>query len=285
MDQRSPDGRFPNGHYYSPVINPQEVEAAAERIWPVRPEVRGVDFNADAQKMLLREVFPKYIRDYDYPAELPEGGDPQCFFDRNPAFGWLDSRALFVLLRHWRPRRVIEVGSGYSTLLMADVNRRFLGRGVDIRCIEPYPPAFLDPLPEGIAELIPLRVQDAPLEIFGRLGAGDVLFIDSSHVSKAGSDVNHLFFEVLPRLAAGVHIHFHDVFLPFDYPRDWVLQLGIYWNEQYLLRAMLTLTAGFRVTFGSTFAGVCCAEDVVSALSLAPGSVYGGGSFWIEKVA
>jgi hypothetical protein len=261
MNRRSPDGHYPNGHFYSRVIDPAEVEAAANRIWPSQPEVRGVDFNHAGHQDLLRDVFPRYIGDYDYPATLPEAAEPLTFFDRNPAFAWLDSRALFVLPRHWRPRHVIEVGSGHSTLLMADVNRRFLGGGTEIRCIEPYPPAFLATLPAGIAELIASRVQDVPLETFDILAPGDVLFIDSSHVSKTGSDVNHLMFEVLPRLPAGVHIHFHDIFLPFDYPRDWVLKLGLYWNEQYMVRAMLTLTRGFRVTF------------------------YGGGSFWIEKIA
>lgn len=284
MTTRSPDGQYPNGHFYSPVIDPAEVAAASERIWPPQPEVRGVDFNPDGHRALLREVFPRFIGDYDYPATLPTGADPQRFFDRNPAFGWLDSRALFVLLRHWRPRRVIEVGSGHSTLLMADVNRRFLDRSVEIRCIEPYPPAFLGRPLDGIAELISSRVQEVPLATFEALRDGDVLFIDSSHVSKVGSDVNHLMFEVLPRLPAGVHIHFHDIFLPFDYPRDWVLKLGLYWNEQYLLRALLTLSRGFHVTFGSTYASVACAEDVCAALSLPPGSAFGGGSLWIEKL-
>ena len=283
METRSLDGHYPNGHFYSPVIDRAEVEASAARIWPAQPAVLGVDFNAQAQRALLRDVFPKYIRDYDYPVTLAEGADPHAFFDRNPAFAWLDSRALFVLLRHWRPRNVIEVGSGYSTLLMADVNRRFLGGAATIRCIEPYPPPFLATLPGGVAELLPTRVQDVPLGVFEQLQAGDVLFIDSSHVSKTGSDVNHLVFEVLPRLARGVHVHFHDIFLPFDYPREWVLELGLYWNEQYVLRALLTHSAGFRVTFGSTYASVACADDVVRALSLSPGSIYGGGSFWIEK--
>jgi len=283
MKSRCPDGRYPNGHFYSPVLDPAEVEAAAGRIWPSRPEVVGIDFNPAGHRALLRDVFPPYLRDYDYPQAKRDGDGPAQFVDGNPAFAWLDSRALFVLLRHWRPRRIVEVGSGHSSLLMADVNRRFLGRSAEIRCIEPYPPAFLAATPDGIAEVLPWRVQDLPLETFADLEAGDVLFIDSSHVSKTGSDVNHLFFEVIPRLAAGVRIHFHDVFLPFDYPRDWVLGMGLYWNEQYLLQAMLTLTPAFRVLFGSTYASVHCAEENAAALSLPPGSVYGGSSFWIEK--
>jgi hypothetical protein len=278
-------GQYPNGHFYSPVIDPEDVRAAAERIWRAEPDMVGIDFDADGHRELLRDVFPLYIREYDYPAVLPDGAHTDRFFDRNPAFGWLDSRTLFVLLRHWRPRRVIEVGSGYSTLLMADINQRFLSGSTRIRCIEPYPPAFLTPLPSGIAELVRSRVQDVPLEVFSELAAGDVLFIDSSHVSKIGSDVNHLMFEIIPRLPAGVRIHFHDIFLPFEYPREWVLDLGLYWNEQYLVRALLTLNARFRIVFGSTYASRMHTRDVCTALSLTPGSVYGGGSLWIEKLA
>lgn len=283
--ERSSDGHYPNGHFYSPVIDVAQVEASARRIWPAQPEVLGIDFRHESHIALLREVFPRYICDYDYPATPPDPEHPHAFVDANPAFAWLDSRALFVLLRHWAPRQVIEVGSGYSTLLMADVNRRYLGGKARIVSIEPYPPAFLSPLPEGVAELIALPVQEVPMERFEALEAGDVLFIDSSHVCKTGSDVNHLVFEVLPRLAAGVHVHFHDIFLPQDYPREWVLNLGLYWNEQYLLRALLMHSRAFRVTFGSTYASTGCRDAVIAALSLMPGSIYGGGSFWIEKVA
>ena len=283
--ERSPNGRFPNGHFYSPVIDVAQVEASATRIWPSQPEVLGIDFRHEDQLALLADVFPRYIRDYDYPATPPDPARPHAFVDANPAFAWLDSRALFVLLRHWAPRQVIEVGSGHSTLLMADVNRRHLGGSARIVSVEPYPPEFLSPLPEGVGELIALPVQEVPLERFEALEAGDVLFIDSSHVSKIGSDVNHLVFEVLPRLAVGVHVHFHDIFLPQDYPREWVLDLGIYWNEQYLLRALLMYSRAFRVTFGSTYASTACRDAVTTALSLTPGSIYGGGSFWIEKIA
>jgi hypothetical protein len=145
--------------------------------------------------------------------------------------------------------------------------------------------SFLSPPPDGIADVVASRVQDVPLDCFDDLAEGDVLFVDSSHVSKTGSDVNHLLFEVLPRLAQGVRIHFHDVFLPYPYdcPRDWVLKSGIYWNEQYLLRALLSFSAAYRVVFGSACASAFCTDEVCTALSLAPGSIYSGGSFWIEK--
>ncbi len=112
------------------------------------------------------------------------------------------------------------MGSGFSSLLMADVNARFLGHEVTITCVDPYPPPFLRQRVDGIARMVERRVQDLPLKHFTDLQAGDLLFVDSSHVAKTDSDVNFLFFEVFPRLASGVLIHLHDIFLPHDYPPD-----------------------------------------------------------------
>ena len=118
-------------------------------------------------------------------------------------FGGLDARALFVLLRKLRPQRMIEVGSGYSSLLSADVNQRFLDSQMELTCVEPHPPKFLDRTVSGLTQLIRQRVQDLPITEFQQLANGDILFIDSSHVAKTGSDVNFLILEVLPRLQPG----------------------------------------------------------------------------------
>src|SRR5262249_1946304 len=152
-----------------------------------------------------------------------------------------------VLLRYWQPRRLIEIWSGYSTLLSADVNRRFLGGSMQLTCIEPYPREFLRRGIPGVTRLIEKKAQDVELDVFAELEAGDVLFIDSSHVSKTGSDVNRIYFEIVPRLRPGVHVHVHDIFLPDDYPREWVLGENRSWNEQYLLRALLMYSTRFRV--------------------------------------
>jgi hypothetical protein len=234
---------------------------------------------------ILREVFPRQFSAYDYPEKLAETPELTDFFTQNSQFSWLDCRSLFVLLRQWRPRRLFEVGSGFSSLLVADVNRRFLDNSVDVTCVEPYPREFLhDGLP-GISRLIRAKVQDVPLATFAELDAGDVLFIDSSHVAKTGSDVNYLYFEVLPRLKPGVRIHIHDIFLPHDYPADWVLRENRSWNEQYLLRALLMYSTGFRVLFGSNYAYWRYPELVRAALAHPRGHAFGGGSFWIERVS
>lgn len=277
---------FPPGHFYSPIVDPPAVAARRDAIWPAQPRVAAIDFNDAGHRRVLDDWFPRFIADYDYPERLDEDRSPGAFYTRNSQFSWLDARALFVLLRAWQPRRIIEVGSGYSSLLIADVNRRFLDGNVDFSCIEPYPRPFLQRGVPGIGRLIEQTVQQVPLDEFARLEAGDVLFIDSSHVAKTGSDVNYLLFDVLPTLAPGVRIHVHDIFLPHDYPPDWVLGENRSWNEQYVLRALLMYAAAaFRVEFGCAYAFHAMPDRVVKALAHPKGHGFGGGSFWFTKLA
>ena len=276
---------FEPGHFYSPIVDKVALAAQRERIWPARPAVAGIDFNDEGHRRVLVESFPRFMHDYDYPEHAPPG-DPFAFYTQNSQFSWLDARALFVLLRAWRPRTVIEVGSGFSSLLIADVNRRFLDGAVDFTCIEPYPREFLERGVPGISRLLVREVQQVPSEEFRRLREGDILFIDSSHVAKTGSDVNHLLFDILPALAPGVHIHVHDIFLPLDYPQDWVLGENRSWNEQYVLRALLMYAgATFRVEFGCSYAFHAFPDLVKNALAHPKGHAFAGGSFWFTKLA
>lgn len=272
----------PNGHFYSPVVDPADVNAG--RVWPHEPEIPGIDFNDAAHERLLRDVFPRWMQHYDYPEHCTEETPPTQFYTQNPAFSWLDARAYFTLLNEWRPRRLIEVGSGYSTLLAADVNRRFIDGAMDVTCIEPYPRDFLRAGVPGISRLLTEKVQNVALHEFVALQSSDILFIDSSHVAKTDSDVNYLYFEVLPRLASGVRVHIHDIFLPHDYPRAWVMSENRSWNEQYLLRALLMHSTAFRVVFGCNYAYSRFPELVRVALAHPRGHAFGGGSFWIERI-
>jgi len=274
----------PAGHFYSPIVNTAEVISRAGDLWPVRPEVLGIDFNDTSHEIVLTEYFPRHIGKYDYPESVSDEGAPIRFYTGNSQFSWLDSRALMVLLCEWQPSRIIEVGSGYSSLLMADVNERFLDRSCDITCVEPYPRPFLRHPPAGITRLVEQKVQDVPLDLFQTLDAGDILFIDSSHVAKTGSDVNRLYFDVLPRLKPGVRVHIHDIFLPNEYPQQWVIEYNRSWNEQYLLRALLMYSFGFKVVFGCSYAFYRYPELVRRALALPNGNAFAGGSFWIERL-
>ncbi len=274
----------PNGHFYSPVCDPADLKKRSEELWPPSPALPiGIDFQPARHEQILREWFPRHRPAYDYPESGASDDELTHFYTRNSQFSWLDARALFVLLCELKPKRIIEVGSGYSSLLMADVNRRFLGGSVDIRCIEPYPRPFLTRGLPGIAEVIVERVERVPLATFESLQSGDVLFIDSSHVSKTGSDVNTLFFDVLPRLRQGVIVHVHDIFLPSEYLQEWVLEENRSWNEQYLLRAMLMHSEAFEVLFACNYAALHHAEALAVALGVPPEKAFGGGSFWIRR--
>lgn len=268
----------PLGHFYSPVGDVDALQADRERLWPTDPGCPGIDFQAQAQARLLREVFPPLLADFDYPDESNAAG---AFQLRNTQFSPADARATFALLRHWRPARMVEVGSGFSTLLAADVNRRFLDGRLHLTAIEPYPRDFLHALP-GLAALRVERVQDTPPDVFAALAAGDVLFIDSSHVLKTGSDLVHLLTRVLPLLASGVRIHLHDVFLPDDYPPQWVIDENRSWNEQYALQALLAGNPRYRVLYGTQYALTRLADDARAAFDALAGRRHVGGSFWIQ---
>jgi hypothetical protein len=269
----------PLGHFYSPVCDVEALDAERARLWPADTTCPGIDFEPVAQSQLLREVFPALLAGFDYPAHEHDG--EHRYWSQNSQFGAADARALFALLRHWRPRRLIEVGAGYSTLLAADVSRRFLGGTLRITAIEPYPRAFLHDL-DGLQTLRVEHVQDTPASVFAELERGDVLFIDSSHVLKTGSDLVHLLTRVLPALASGVRVHVHDVFLPDDYPPHWVIDENRSWNEQYALQALLAGNQRYRVLYGTQYALTRLAADAAVAFGELAGQAYTGGSFWIE---
>ena len=271
---------FPDGHFYSPVIDAEDLRRRADALWrPDPPIPPGVDLGPERQKEFLEQA-RSVAGDYAYRGAEAKEGAPHEFREGNGLFESLDARALYCMLRLRAPGKMVEVGCGHSSLLSAHVNSQWLGGKTEIVCIEPYPPDFLEELPPGLSRLIPERVEQTGMEPFLALGPGDFLFIDSSHVSKTGSDVNYLYLEVFPRLAPGVIIHLHDIFIPAEYPRSWVLEEERSWNEQYLLQAMLMHSHAFRVLFGSHYASLFLAEKVQSVF----GGAHGGGSFWIEKI-
>lgn len=274
---------FPDGHFYSPVVDASEAVADADRIWSVPRELPGIDLNPHGHEHLLCAVFPALMDGYNYPETGPTDDTLDHFYDFNGQFERQDPRVAFCLLQMIRPRRIVEVGAGYSTLLMTDVNIRFLGDEASIACIEPYPRPFLKRLHDvGKITLIQQRVQDVPTTLFATMRDGDVLFIDSSHVSKTGSDVNRLILEILPILAPGVYVHFHDIFLPDEYPQRWVCELGFSWNEQYLLQAFLSGNRDWQIIYGSAIARERHNEALSTFLGNHP---MHGGSLWLRRKA
>jgi hypothetical protein len=281
MRSQTVQSAHPNGHFYSPVVDPAELQTRLAEIYPETPTALGIDFEEANHLHLIENALRRFMPEFDYPELGPEDGSLDHFYIRNSQFSWLDCRALFCLLRFWQPKRVVEVGSGYSSLLMSDVKRRFLPN-LTLQCIEPYPRPFLLRDDFGI-ELFQQRVQEIPPAFFESLEAGDLLFIDSSHVCKTGSDVNYLFLQILPRLRSGVRIHVHDVFLPFEYLKEWVIDENRSWNEQYILQALLMHSKAFKVSFANYFVNWKFPDAIRKVLNHPRGMHYGGGSFYFER--
>jgi predicted O-methyltransferase YrrM len=279
--------RFPPGHYYSPLPDTRELgaEPRHSEVWPAKPrDTPGIDWHDEAQAALCRDVFAKQQR-LDF-ADVPSG-DEREYVTGNDQFAPLDAWLLEAFLRHLRPQRLIEVGSGFSTLVSARVNRELVDGAMDITCIEPYPRPFLVDGVPGVAELRIEGVQDTPLEVFEALDRDDVLFIDTSHVAKTGSDVVWLYQEIVPRLRPGVVVHIHDIFAPGEYPEDWVLD-GRAWNELYVVRAFLAFNSAFRIELGAQYLLKRHRELVLDAFPGMRKERYarpGGGSLWIRRVA
>ena len=268
------------GDYYSPIPDTAELarEPRRSQIWPAIPPLPiGVDFREERQIALCTDVFARQER----LAFAERSENPTEYVTTNDQYPPLDAWVLEGFLRHLRPKRLIEIGSGYSTLVTARVNQELLGGRMEVTCIEPHPRDFVRSIP-GVTLRVE-RVQDVPISLFETLEAGDVLFIDSSHVVKTGGDAVWEYLELLPRLAPGVVVHIHDIFLPRDYPKKWVME-GWGWNEQYLVRAFLAFNSEYEVLW-STFlmflrhrAALARGFPSISGPGNAPGS-----SFWIRR--
>lgn len=215
----------PPGHYYSPLTSAADTARAIS--WQDTPSI---DLRADEQLRLAGELLPMMSEKMDGPR----------YDASNNMYGPADAAIYGAILRRTRPRRIIEIGSGYSTALALDTADAHLP-DLEIRCVEPYPERMLGLLRDGDETRVTIErrpVQDLPIEFYRWLERGDVLFIDSTHVVKAGSDVVWLVLHVLPRLAPGVLVHIHDIFWPFEYPISWLRQ-GRDWTESYLIHAFL----------------------------------------------
>jgi predicted O-methyltransferase YrrM len=236
----------PPGHFYSPFADMAEFGRRAAALHDPGRELVGIELN-ESEQLALVDVLTAIAADADL-VEHETRGDRRRYWLDNPAYSYGDGVVLHTMLRHLRPARIVEVGSGYSSALILDTVQAWLP-GTEVTFVEPFP-ALVDGLlragDEARVTIHRAPVQDIAPQVFEALGPGDVLFIDSTHVAKAGSDVNHLFFEVLPRLRRGVWVHMHDIFFPFEYPPEWVRE-GRAWHEAYLLRTFLSHNPVFRI--------------------------------------
>ncbi len=271
---------FPPGHYYSPIADLQYVKSRETQIWgtTLQELEYTIDFNVAGQLHLLKE-FEEF-----YP-ELPFGKTHEPglrFYFENEYYAYTDAIVLYSFIRYLKPKRIIEVGSGFSSSVMLDT-RTLFHPDLNLTFIEPYPERLFSLISEEDrtkSEVIVKPVQDVRVRVFKQLEKNDILFIDSSHVVKTGSDLHYLLFNVIPNLNPGVHIHFHDVFYPFEYPKDWVYK-GRNWNEDYFIRAFLMYNDQFQIQLFSHFLHV-----------IHPGAFKNmplcynewGGNLWLAKI-
>ncbi len=270
----------PPGHFYSPIADLKEVEAFADQVFDQdRRTLPAIDLREKEQLELLRTLSSYY-------PELPFTEKKQealRYYYANDLYCHSDAIFLYSMIRHFRPKRIIEAGSGFSSAVMLDTNDLFFGGSIKIELIEPYPErlySLLTPKDRSTVVVHEKKLQEMPLEFFRQLEENDILFIDSSHVTRVAGEVNYYMFEILPALKPGVIVHIHDIFNGFEYPDKWIYE-GKSWSEAYLLRAFLQYNHAFEVLLFNTFLEHFHGEFFREQMPLC--LINEGGSIWLRK--
>jgi len=231
--------------YYSPL---PDLGAVPEGVWARRSPLHGIDLDAERSFGFAELHLSPSVAEWNPP--LNGRPDEPKFFLRNHTFQDVDADLLYAMVRHAKPQRIVELGSGFSTLVMAEamVVNGAEGAAGTLVSYDPHPrPSVGGFTIPGLREQHALRAQDVPSEVFAALGPGDILFVDTTHTVKLDGDVNRIVLDILPTLRAGVLVHFHDVWLPWEYHRHLLVALGYYWTEQYLLQAFLAENRGYEI--------------------------------------
>lgn len=272
------------GHFYSPICNAEDLARHYQDpgAYPKAVDLPGIVLNESAQRHLWNEWRP-FLAAMPFKPQSQPGF--RYHFD-NRHFGAGDATVLYCMLRHFKPKHLIEIGSGYSSACALDTIDLNLGSGVQCTFIDPFPALLLGllrPSDSHHVRIIKKPVQETDLEMFDVLDENDILFIDLTHVVKTGSDVNFELFNILPRLKTGVIVHIHDILYPFEYPREWVLERNYSWNEIYALRAFLMYNSSFEVLFFNDQFGRL-SGDLVARDAPAMSTSFGSG-LWLRCTA
>jgi len=278
-EQAKMQGAFPAGHYNSPIPNQEEILAYTSSRKPLEMDLPDVKLNKENQFLLLKD-FTKFYEELPFPEKQERG----CrYYYQNGWYSYSDAIFLYSFLRKHQPKRIIEIGSGFSSAVMLETIERFFSFRPEMTFVEPHPERLKELLTihdSNRVKLVEKKIQEVPSEVFSTLESGDLVFIDSSHVLKCGSDLHFLMFEILPHLPTGIYVHFHDVFYPFDYPSEW-LKEGRYWNENYFLRAFLSYNSEWSILFFNTYVAFAFGDFVKEHMPLC--SKNPGGSLYIRR--
>lgn len=275
---------WPKGHFYSPVHSIDDLKHYEK----VRNRSKGKfakTMPGFSEKGMVKELngIKSYFKEFDYPMD----DDGSCrFYTKNVSFPMLDAVVLFSMIRKNKPKIIIEIGSGFTSGLMMGINEKYFDKKINITFIEPYPDVLYQRMRKGDKsryKVVPNSVQDVPLDIFRQLKKDDILFIDSTHVSKFNSDVNYEIFDILPELNKGVIIHFHDVFDGFEYPLNW-LNDGWAWNEDYILRAYLMNNSEYEILLMNDYLTNHHPESLKESYPKQDEGILSGGSLWLRKI-
>jgi hypothetical protein len=271
----------PPGHFYSPVVNPAEVGAHIDRLaaQSAIDDLPGLGMSKERMLEQWVTLLP-FLRSSPFPEQKSDA--TRYAFD-NPAYSWGDGSILHAMLRRYKPTRLIEIGSGWSSACAIDTIEMYFNEACEVTFIEPFPQLLRGLLgPTSVrTKILEVPVQKVPLNVFDALKDGDFLFIDSTHVLRTGSDVCFELFEILPRLPSGVFVHIHDMFWPFEYPRSWVIDENRSWNEIYAVRALLTDNQSWRIVFfNDYFAKFARSEIEATYPQFLKNS---GGALWLQR--
>jgi hypothetical protein len=267
------------GHYYSPIADPKELAEHVSRLPAAGPELPGIVLDRAALVATWDALLP-FMTSCPFPREQTAGY--RFYFDNN-FFGIGDALVLHALLRQRQPKRYVEIGSGFSSACALDTIDRFLPGACEVTFVEPNVQRLHDALGERVngTRVLQVPVQAVDPAMFDELEAGDILFIDSSHVLRTGSDVWFELFTIMPRLARGVLVHFHDISWPFEYPAFWIIDENRSWNEAYALRAFLTNNGDWKIAFFNDYFSKFEAPRVAQAFPAFHGEL--GASLWLER--
>ncbi|MBI2775677.1 MAG: class I SAM-dependent methyltransferase [Chloroflexi bacterium] len=273
-------------HYYSPV--PDIEDLVRRDVWARRSELPGVDFQPDEQVRYLLELGRRFGEECDWPPEPTT--DPTEFHTENMSFSFGCAAAAHCVIRASKPRRLIEIGSGMSSMILSAAlaqNERDGASPAEYTVIDPYPSQRLGDLTGTKPKVLASRVELVDVEMFQQLDRDDILFIDSGHVVRIGGDVNFLLLDILPRLRPGVVVHFHDIGLPYEYPRVYATNpsFRVFWTEAYLLQAFLAFNQAYEIRLGMAYLTQEHGDVIRAAFPWYDPARHraSSGSFWIAR--